>query len=555
MSTTNARLHIIDENGNAYDVHQQTSISDVEGLQAALNAKANSSDVTSGLAGKVDKETGKGLSTNDYTTTEKNKLAGIEAQANKTVVDAALSATSTNPVQNKVVKAALDEQNSSFIEIKAFVTPEMFGAVGDGINDDTAAIRSALSSDSSNVFLSKVYAIRSDISTNGKNIFGGGTLKLEANITLGNYSQISDLNIFCDGGSIVVSGKAIRIINNSFLAHEDSESANVCINIIRSNDLKIALNSFACDGTVLANQKNIAIQYIQGSENEFMNSVISENFFSIFAYHIKVVCNDDTRFPYCAGVRVSNNTFISSYYSISLECSDHWRIIDNIIDYSEHPLILKNPNGIRITGNYIFSPVANVSNVQIQKTGFCEDVLIKNNYIWNNEPNRTGTVGIKIYGNAMEGLIIDSNFLRFFNKCISLENDLNAVTISNNTFMESVYSGSADGTITRGVFSGNNTMENTSYEFTDADKFDSPTRITTGSFIAAVADNSYTDVRINYNAKTVAPVILISPQNNEAIENFTWMIKSSNASTAEIRIYKKGTGYAVDLEYRWAVIG
>lgn len=28
---------------------------------------------------KVDKETGKGLSTNDYTTTEKNKLAGIPA--------------------------------------------------------------------------------------------------------------------------------------------------------------------------------------------------------------------------------------------------------------------------------------------------------------------------------------------------------------------------------------------------------------------------------------------------------------------------------------------
>lgn len=30
------------------------------------------------LGNKVDKETGKGLSTNDYTTTEKNKLASIE---------------------------------------------------------------------------------------------------------------------------------------------------------------------------------------------------------------------------------------------------------------------------------------------------------------------------------------------------------------------------------------------------------------------------------------------------------------------------------------------
>lgn len=32
---------------------------------------------------KVDKETGKGLSTNDYTTDEKTKLSGIEAEANK----------------------------------------------------------------------------------------------------------------------------------------------------------------------------------------------------------------------------------------------------------------------------------------------------------------------------------------------------------------------------------------------------------------------------------------------------------------------------------------
>ena len=38
------------------------------------------------LAEKVDKVTGKGLSTNDYTTAEKEKLAGIEAEAQKNVV-------------------------------------------------------------------------------------------------------------------------------------------------------------------------------------------------------------------------------------------------------------------------------------------------------------------------------------------------------------------------------------------------------------------------------------------------------------------------------------
>lgn len=109
----NANIHIKDESGNINNIYPATKIANVDGLQSALNAKANASDVTSGLADKVDKENGKGLSTNDYTTTEKNKLAGIEAQANKTTVDSALSTTSTNPVQNKILKAALDEQNSS----------------------------------------------------------------------------------------------------------------------------------------------------------------------------------------------------------------------------------------------------------------------------------------------------------------------------------------------------------------------------------------------------------------------------------------------------------
>lgn len=59
-------------------------------------------------ANKVDKVSGKGLSTNDYTTTEKTKLAGIAEGANKTVVDSELSSTSTNPVQNKAVYAKLD---------------------------------------------------------------------------------------------------------------------------------------------------------------------------------------------------------------------------------------------------------------------------------------------------------------------------------------------------------------------------------------------------------------------------------------------------------------
>lgn len=77
-------------------------------IQDQLTENANSiSTLTATVSNKVDKVSGKGLSTNDYTTNEKNKLAGIAAGANKTTVDSALSSTSTNPVQNKVVNAAI----------------------------------------------------------------------------------------------------------------------------------------------------------------------------------------------------------------------------------------------------------------------------------------------------------------------------------------------------------------------------------------------------------------------------------------------------------------
>ena len=63
--------------------------------------------VTNALNGKVDVIVGKGLSSEDYTTVEKTKVAGIEDGATKTIVDAELSGVSENPVQNKVVTNAL----------------------------------------------------------------------------------------------------------------------------------------------------------------------------------------------------------------------------------------------------------------------------------------------------------------------------------------------------------------------------------------------------------------------------------------------------------------
>lgn len=82
--------------------------------------------VTTALNNKVDKVTGKGLSTEDYTTAEKTKLSEIESGANKTVVDDYLSTVSTNPVQNRLISAAI---------INAY-TPKHYGFKIDKSNSD-----------------------------------------------------------------------------------------------------------------------------------------------------------------------------------------------------------------------------------------------------------------------------------------------------------------------------------------------------------------------------------------------------------------------------------
>lgn len=69
-------------------------------VKAALDGKAGTAEATTGAAGLM-------------SAADKTKLDGIEAGANKTIVDTALDAGSTNPVQNKVVKTALDGKLST----------------------------------------------------------------------------------------------------------------------------------------------------------------------------------------------------------------------------------------------------------------------------------------------------------------------------------------------------------------------------------------------------------------------------------------------------------
>lgn len=109
---------------------------------------------------KVDKEDGKGLSTNDYTTEEKTKLAGIEDGATKTIIDSSLSSTSTNPVENKAVNAALvtkvDKVNGKGLSTNDYTDTEKSKLAGIAEGANKTIIDSTLSSTSTNPVQNKI---------------------------------------------------------------------------------------------------------------------------------------------------------------------------------------------------------------------------------------------------------------------------------------------------------------------------------------------------------------------------------------------------------------
>lgn len=117
------------------------AISDVTGLQTALNNKLDDSQletsaitndatkipasslVYAGLDGKVDKVSGKQLSTEDFTTAEKTKLAGIEDGADVNIIETVkVNNVALTPDASKAVNVAVPTKTSAITNDSGFIT-------------------------------------------------------------------------------------------------------------------------------------------------------------------------------------------------------------------------------------------------------------------------------------------------------------------------------------------------------------------------------------------------------------------------------------------------
>ena len=141
-----------------------------------------------------------------------SKLSGIEAGATKTIVDATLDETSTNPVQNKTVKTALDG--------KASTAEATTGAAGlmsaadkaklDGVEDGATktTVDDAMSDTSTNPVQNKAVkaALDSKLSTQGGEISGhlsvGLTVSAEGSVSTGRTSTDTGIHFEKAGSDV-----------------------------------------------------------------------------------------------------------------------------------------------------------------------------------------------------------------------------------------------------------------------------------------------------------------------------------------------------------------
>lgn len=108
-----------------------------------LTSYAKTTEVDSKLQGKVNVEVGKGLSTNDYTTTEKNKLAGLS----NTIVSNSLTSTSTTTAaSSSAIKTVNDSLNTFKSDTTTNLGTKVDKVVGKGLstNDFTNEDKSNL---------------------------------------------------------------------------------------------------------------------------------------------------------------------------------------------------------------------------------------------------------------------------------------------------------------------------------------------------------------------------------------------------------------------------
>lgn len=235
------------------------------GVEETLN-----SNITQLQTQKVDKVEGKGLSTNDYTTPEKNKLAAIEAEANKYILPAATTTTLGGIIVGD--RLSIDD-TGKLVATYTYTLPTASNTVLGGVKIGSnitntngtisltkANVTSALGVDPTTTYVKKAGDTMTGALTNSSTISGS---KLISTVSTGTAPiQVSSTTLCTNLNADMVDGYGVSNFNT------DSVSIKRSINSVNQSNAEnwIKLCTLPLTSQVTTQDKRVVFEIVGGTD-------------------------------------------------------------------------------------------------------------------------------------------------------------------------------------------------------------------------------------------------------------------------------------------------
>lgn len=250
------------------------------------------------------------------------------------------------------------------------VTPEAYGAKGDGVTDDTVAITQAISSGKAVRFLAKTYVVRNILIENQNGIkIEGNTAKLFFPDNTNNKKWLSFVNC----SDISISGFTFdgNRENQTIISPSESvqgkDATENCPAILLDN----------CKNALIFNNTfyNCQADGVQVDRIYYNQSATSENISSDIKIYNNIfdkVGRNGVSICHAEYVQIHDNVFRNiQLFSTTISCG---------IDIEPNPVSGFTTNNITISNNYILNCTFGI-NTSLTANSTAHDITINNNYI------------------------------------------------------------------------------------------------------------------------------------------------------------------------------